>query len=80
MITSIDIDEKLMNEARRVTGLRTKKAVVEAALQALIRFHGQVDVRQLWGRLHWEDPSAPSAPPASPAPDPARGKRRAGPR
>lgn len=80
MITSIDIDEKLMNEARRVTGLRTKKAVVEAALQALIRFHGQVDVRQLWGRLHWEDPSAPSTPPASPAPDPARGKRRAGPR
>ena len=79
MITSIDIDEKLMNEARRVTGLRTKKAVVEAALEALIRFHGQVEVRQLWGRLHWEDPSAPPASTPS-APEAARGKRRAGPR
>jgi hypothetical protein len=64
VLTNIDIDEKLMNEARRVTGLRTKRAVVEAGLQALIKFHGQADVRQLWGRLHWQDPSAPSAPSA----------------
>lgn len=73
MLTNIDIDEKLMNEARRLTGLRTKKAVVEAALQSLIKFHGQVDVRQLWGRLHWQDPSEPPAPEAGKG-----GKGRAG--
>jgi Arc/MetJ family transcription regulator len=79
VLTNIDIDEKLMNEARRVTGLRTKKAVVEAALQALIKFHGQADVRQLWGRLHWQDPSAPAEAPVPAAPEPVKGgKGRAG--
>ena len=63
MLTNIDIDEKLMQEARRVTGLKTKRAIVEAGLQALIKLHGQVDVRQLWGRLHGEEPSAASTPP-----------------
>lgn len=75
MLTNIDIDDKLMSEARRVTGLKTKKAIVEAALRALIKFHGQADVRQLWGRLHWEEP----APAAAPAPEePKGGKGRAG--
>ncbi|MES1245367.1 MAG: type II toxin-antitoxin system VapB family antitoxin [Acidobacteriota bacterium] len=76
MLTNIDIDDKLMNEARRVSGLKTKRAVVEAGLQALIRFHGQVDVRQLWGRLHWQDPSTPAESPAPPEPE--RRKGRAG--
>lgn len=76
MLTNIDIDEKLLGEARRLTGLRTKRAVVEAALQALIKFHGQADVRQLWGRLHRQDSSEPAAPPA---PETAKGgKGRAG--
>lgn len=79
MLTNIDIDEKLMNEARRLSGLRTKKAVVEAALQALIKFHGQADVRQLWARLHWQDPSEPAAPSAPPAQAAGKGgKSRAG--
>lgn len=76
MLTNIDIDEKLMNEARRLSGLRTKKAIVEAALQALIKLHGQADVRQLWARLHWQDPSEPAAPPAQTAGK--GGKGRAG--
>ena len=59
MLTNIDIDEKLLSEARRLTGLKTKRALVEAGLQALIRLHAQAEVRQLWGRLHWQDPSEP---------------------
>lgn len=59
MLTNIDIDEKLVAEARRLTGLRTKKAVVEAGLRALIELNKQAEVRQLWGRLHWQDPGAP---------------------
>jgi Arc/MetJ family transcription regulator len=62
MLTNIDLDEALVSEARRLTGLRTKKAVVEAGLRALIKLHKQSDVRQLWGRLHWQDPAAPPAP------------------
>ncbi|MBM4032727.1 MAG: type II toxin-antitoxin system VapB family antitoxin [Planctomycetes bacterium] len=37
MRTSIDLDDKLVRQAMRLTGLRTKRAVVEEALRALIR-------------------------------------------
>ena len=71
MLTNIDLDEKLVTEARRLTGLRTKKAVVEAGLRALIQLNKQADVRQLWGRLHWQEPDAPAVPEK-------KGKSRAG--
>ena len=80
MVTNIDIDEKLVSEARRLTGLRTKKAVVEAGLRALIKLHEQSDVRKLWGRLHWQDPEAPAVPEGAEtaeAPE-KKGKSRAG--
>ena len=72
MLTNIDIDEKLVAEARRLTGLRTKKAVVEAGLRALIELNKQAEVRQLWGRLHWQDPGAPK-----PSEEKEKGKGRA---
>jgi hypothetical protein len=75
MITNIDVDEKLVAEARRLTGLRTKKAIVDAGLRALIQLHRQADVRQLWGRLHWQDPGAPAVSAAAPE---EKGKGRAG--
>lgn len=71
MITNIDIDEELMEKARRLTGLRTKKAVVEAGLRALIQFDEQAEVRKLWGRLRWQD--SETAPAAE-----KKGKGRAG--
>ncbi len=77
MLTNIDLDEDLVQEARRLTGLRTKKAVVEAGLRALIKLHEQSDVRKLWGRLHWQDPEAPAAPETVEAPE-KKGKSRAG--
>ncbi len=41
MRTTIDIDDTLMHEAMRLSGLTTKKAVVEAALRLLIQTHSQ---------------------------------------
>ena len=60
MLTNIDLDEDLVRRARELTGLRTKKALVEAALRALIQLNEQSDVRKLWGRLHWQEPGAPA--------------------
>jgi len=77
MLTNIDLDEDLVQEARRLTGLRTKKAVVEAGLRALIKLHEQSDVRKLWGRLHWQDPEAPAAPETVEVAE-KKGKSRAG--
>jgi Arc/MetJ family transcription regulator len=56
MLTNIDLDEELVEKARELTGIRTKKALVEAGLRALIKLNDQADVRQLWGRLHWQEP------------------------
>lgn len=77
MLTNIDLDEQLVEEARRLTGLRTKKALVEAGLRALIKLNEQSEVRKLWGRLHWQDPEAPVEPETAEAPE-KKGKSRAG--
>lgn len=55
MHTNINLDEELVARAMHVTGLRTKKALVEEGLRALIRLHDQREVRNLRGVLHWED-------------------------
>src|SRR5260370_24942931 len=51
MRTTIDIDDALMRKAMRLSGLTTKKAVVEAALRLLIKTHSQVGIRLLRGKV-----------------------------
>jgi Arc/MetJ family transcription regulator len=53
MRTNIVIDDELMEEAMKATGLSTKKAVVEAGLQMLIRVKAQTGVRRLRGKVTW---------------------------
>lgn len=54
MRTNVVLDDELIEKARRLTGLRTKKAVVEEGLRTLIRLREQEKVRDLLGKLHWE--------------------------
>lgn len=54
MRTNINIDDKLMKKALRLTGLRTKRAVVEAGLQMLVRVKGQEQMLKLAGKVHWD--------------------------
>ncbi|BFM05006.1 type II toxin-antitoxin system VapB family antitoxin [Halioxenophilus aromaticivorans] len=54
MRTNIVIDDKLMADALKATGLQTKKEAVEEGLKALIRLKKQADVRSLRGKLKWE--------------------------
>ncbi len=54
MRTNIVIDDGLMTEVLRVSGLRTKRAAVEEGLKLLLRLHGQTDIRKLKGKLKWE--------------------------
>jgi uncharacterized protein (DUF4415 family) len=56
MRTSIEIDEKLMREAMRCSGVRTKKAAVDAALQLLVRTYAQGAIARHRGKVVWEDP------------------------
>jgi Arc/MetJ family transcription regulator len=52
--TNIDIDDRLIREALRVSGLKTKRAVVAAGLQMLIRVKRQQEILDLAGKVHWE--------------------------
>ena len=54
MRTNIEIDDELMNEAMRVSGLKTKKATVEAGLKLMISLKNQEKIKQLKGKLKWE--------------------------
>jgi Arc/MetJ family transcription regulator len=54
MRTNIVIDDILMKNALRATGLKTKKEAVELGLQTLIQLSRQADVRKLRGKLKWE--------------------------
>ncbi|MFK7733720.1 MAG: type II toxin-antitoxin system VapB family antitoxin [Pseudomonadales bacterium] len=54
MRTNIVIDDKLMEDALKATGLSTKKEAVEQGLQLLIRRNKQQSIRKLRGKLQWE--------------------------
>jgi Arc/MetJ family transcription regulator len=60
MRTNIVIDDDLIAQAMRSTGLPTKKAVVEAGLQLLIQVKGQAGVRRLRGKVKWRGDLAES--------------------
>lgn len=54
MRVSIDVDEKLMRDALRVTGVKTKREVVELGLRTLLRLRKQASIRRLRGKLAWD--------------------------
>jgi Arc/MetJ family transcription regulator len=54
MRTNIVIDNGLMRQAMKATGLLTKKAVVEEGLRLLIKVKGQEGIRRLRGKVEWE--------------------------
>ncbi|MGH9410652.1 MAG: type II toxin-antitoxin system VapB family antitoxin [Vicinamibacterales bacterium] len=54
MRTNIEIDDRLMRQALRSSGARTKRAVVEEALRLLVQTRGQSAIRRLRGKVAWE--------------------------
>ena len=54
MRTNIDIDDRLMRQAMRYSGKRTKKAAVEAALRLLVETHAQQSIARLKGKVQWQ--------------------------
>jgi len=54
MRTNIVIDDKLMSDALRVTGLKTKREAVELGLRTVLRLSKQADIRRLRGKLQWQ--------------------------
>lgn len=53
MRTNIVIDDTLMSEALRLSGLKTKKEAVEEGLKLLIALKNQARIRKYRGKLEW---------------------------
>ncbi|MEZ4824807.1 MAG: type II toxin-antitoxin system VapB family antitoxin [Bacteroidia bacterium] len=54
MRTNIVINPQLMEEAMKISGLTTKKAVVEEALKLYVQMLHQKALLNLKGKLKWE--------------------------
>ncbi|MES9942866.1 MAG: type II toxin-antitoxin system VapB family antitoxin [Candidatus Thiodiazotropha sp. 6PLUC2] len=54
MRTNIVIDDDLMAQALKATGLETKKDVVELGLKLLVKRSKQQSIRSLRGKIKWE--------------------------
>ncbi|MCF6210030.1 MAG: type II toxin-antitoxin system VapB family antitoxin [Gammaproteobacteria bacterium] len=54
MRTNIVIDDELMNDAIRLTGVKTKREAVEIALKSLIGLKNQENIKKFRGKLKWE--------------------------
>ena len=54
MRTNIVIDDKLMDDALKITGYKTKKEAVEQGLKLLVVRGEQQKIHALKGKLQWE--------------------------
>ena len=54
MRTNIVIDDKLMRDTLRATGLKTKREAVDQALRVLLLLKRQAAIRRLRGKLQWQ--------------------------
>ena len=54
MRTNIVIDDDLMQDALKLTGLKTTREAVELGLKTLIRLKRQENIRNFRGKLRWE--------------------------
>jgi Arc/MetJ family transcription regulator len=54
MRTNIDLDENLVKKAMEITGMNTKKAVINMILNDYIRRNNQKNILKYRGRKIWE--------------------------
>ncbi|MEM6319417.1 MAG: type II toxin-antitoxin system VapB family antitoxin [Bacteroidota bacterium] len=55
MRTNIVIDQQLMDNTLKLSGLKTKRAVIEAALKTFIRLEQQRQIKKWRGKLKWDE-------------------------
>jgi Arc/MetJ family transcription regulator len=52
--TNIVIDDKLMRDTLRTTGLKSKREAVEQGLRTLLLLSRQAQIRRFRGKLPWQ--------------------------
>jgi hypothetical protein len=51
MATNLAIDDKLLNEALEISGMKTKKDTVNLALREFVDRHKQLEIIKLFGKM-----------------------------
>ena len=53
-LTNIEIDENLIKECIKTTGIKTRKSLIDHALRELLRHENQFRILELKGKVEWE--------------------------
>lgn len=54
MRTNVVLDDKLMTNAMRTSGCRTKRSAIESGLRLLVQVNSQKKLRDLKGKITWD--------------------------
>ncbi len=54
MRTNIEIDDKLLEEVMKYTGIKSKKDIVNHALEELLKMQKRQGLKALQGKVKWE--------------------------
>jgi Arc/MetJ family transcription regulator len=52
--TNIVLDDDLVTKCQRVTGIKTRRELIDHALRELLRHESQSKILELKGKIHWE--------------------------
>jgi len=52
--TNIVLDDKLLKDCLKATGIKTQRALIDYALRELLRHESQTKILELKGKIHWE--------------------------
>lgn len=52
--TNVVLDENLVEECRKLTGIETRRALIDFALREVLRRGRQKKLMELKGKIHWE--------------------------
>jgi Arc/MetJ family transcription regulator len=55
MRTNVVLDDELLSQARRLTGVRTNREILRLALEELVRQRSKKDLAELAGRIRFRD-------------------------
>jgi Arc/MetJ family transcription regulator len=52
--TNVVLDEKLVQDCIKATGIKTQKALIDHALRELLRHENQIRILELKGHISWD--------------------------
>ena len=52
--TNIVLDDNLVKDCMKATGIKTQKALIDYALRELLRHEAQTEILKLKGNIAWE--------------------------